>query len=155
MVGSVAMRADPAVAGAVRIPNLVDRSKTVFADDPEYVLQGALAISYVSVIIGFCFSIAGFVISLLPQKAWRTRYKPRWPGFLLLAFGLYLLISGVVGIWEVRQEVHRRRLHTSGLLRTWTVIECVTGAGEALMYITLGRDQTPCGCRAQEAVTRT
>jgi|GEM_PF-1119198 len=80
----------------------------MFADYPDYALDCALGMSYAAVCIGFCFSIPGFVIAFLPHKAWRTRCKPRWPGILLLAGGLYLLIAGIIGTWEMRQEINRR-----------------------------------------------
>ncbi|GIV21438.1 MAG: hypothetical protein KatS3mg023_3189 [Armatimonadota bacterium] len=75
---------------------------------PDYALS-ALGMYYAAALIGFCFSVAGFVIAFLPDKAWRTKYKPRWPGILLLAGGLYLLVAGIVGAWQIRQEVTRRR----------------------------------------------
>lgn len=80
----------------------------MFAGYPSDALC-ALGMSYAAACIGFCLSVAGFVIALLPHKAWRTRYKPRWPGILLLAGGLYLLIAGIIGAWQIRQEVIRRR----------------------------------------------
>lgn len=81
----------------------------MFADYPDYALECALGMSFAAACIGFCFSIAGFVIAFLPHKAWRTGYKPRWPGFLLLAGGLYLLIAGITSMWGIRLEVIRRR----------------------------------------------
>ncbi len=84
------------------------RIRSMFAGYPSDALC-ALGMSYAAACIGFCFSIAGFVIALLSHKAWRTRYKPRWPGILLLVGGLYLLIAGIIGAWQIRQEVIRRR----------------------------------------------
>lgn len=73
-------------------------------------LLSALGMSYAGAAVGFCFSVVGAVMLFLPHKAWLTRYKPRWPGLLLLVGALYLLIVSLMSVLVLRQEIARRRI---------------------------------------------
>lgn len=75
----------------------------------------AMGFALVGILVALCFAIPAFVMTFFPEHAFRTRHKPRWVGFVLLALSLWLLIYSSMSYFELRQHPvqTKRRAATS------------------------------------------
>lgn len=60
------------------------------------VLAGILGFVTTAFLV-LCALVPGLWMLLFPERTFRTRYKPRWPGALLLGVGGYLVWLGFWG----------------------------------------------------------
>jgi len=69
----------------------------------------ALQWPLVGIIVSVCFGIPAFVMTFFPEKAFRTRRKPRWVGAVLLLLSLLGLGVSVYNVFELRSELTKTR----------------------------------------------